>query len=761
MTGNRIKTIVCGSTFGQFYLNALTALPKQFELVGLLAKGSERSKQCAEHYGVDLYTEIAQLPDTVELACVILRSGSQGGRGTDLALQLLERGIHIIEEQPIHYRELASCLKTARQNGLHFRIGNLYVQLSAVRRFIACARDILEQQDALYLDAACAIQVSYPMIRILSETLPTLRPWKISNVTKDNGPFQIVSGTLGNIPVTLRIHNEIDPKDPDNHLHLLHNFTIGVEGGRLSLIDTHGPLVWHPRLHVAYSHNLFNDLLTSAPAHLDEDNTQTLGPADTTSYKEIFMNQWPAAIGRELSAIGEMIRGSDNKGAAGVQQELSCAELWHDLTDALGYAALRSNCKYQPLSADILKKAALKVAEEDPEECAGISSPKTEEIDIFNCTAEAESDVRDIDPELVRTFVARKDQAVLSSMLFALQSQGTLKDRAREYSSDEILDTSKTASRHRHLILNWLRELTKYGYLKQRGECYQPIDLMMPNTMNHRWKQVRELWDNKLGSPSSLDYLMSNVEQLPQLITDDQQAALILFPEGRMDDFAKPLYGDTIYARYLNQSTAEAVVRIAARKQALLNASAKRCLAVLEIGAGTGATTKLVAPRLKASVSDSLELDYLFTDVSQFFLSSAREHFKNYPWMRFQIFDMEQDFLEQGLKPESVDIVIAAGVLNNAQDIDKVIQGLMGILLPGGWMLILEPAQEFLEILISQAFMMSPPDDNRKDKKTTFMSAEQWMDVFHRANAKEVISLPGEEHLLSPFGQKLFIVHKE
>lgn len=760
MTGNRVKTIVCGSTFGQFYLNALTALPDQFELAGLLAKGSKRSKECAKHYGVNLYTDIEQLPPDIELACVILRSGSLGGNGTDVSLQLLKRGIHVIQEQPVHYKELASCLRTARQNGLHFRISNLYAQLPAVRRFVACARDMLQQQDALYLDAACAIQVSYPMIRILSEALPTIRPWKIHKVIKDNGPFQVVSGILGNIPVTLRVHNEIDPKDPDNHLLLLHSLTIGVEGGRLSLIDTHGPLVWHPRLHVAYSHNLFNDLLTAAPAYLAEDNTQMLGPAAPMSYKEIFMNQWPAAMGRELSAMREMIRRNGVGGTTSAQQELSCAELWHNLTDALGYAVLRPDRKHQPLSVDILKEAASKIAEEDPKENSHhISSPKTEKRDVFHCTEVAESEVQDIDPAQVKAFVERMDEAVLSSMLFALQSQGALKNRNQEYSRDEILAATNVAPRHRHLILRWLRELSKYGYLEQRGEYYLPANLMTSEMTDQRWKLVRDVWDNKLGSPSGLDYLISNVNQLPQLITDSQQAALILFPEGRGEIFAEPLYGDTVYARYLNKSVAEAVVRIAAERQSL-GTSAKDSLTVLEVGAGTGATTKVVAPRLKTSVSDSCKLDYLFTDISHFFLSPARKYFKNYPWMRFQIFDVERDFFSQGLKPESVDIVIAAGVLNNANDIDKVIQGLMEILTPGGWMLILEPAQEFLEILISQAFMMTPPEDDRKQTKTTFMSLNQWMEVFYRANAKEVVALPEEDHLLAPFGQKLFIVQK-
>lgn len=90
---SRLRTLVCGSRFGQFYLEALKALPEQFELVGLLVKGGKRSKKCAERYGIPLYTEVDQLPADIDLACVVLRSGLMGGIGTEFSLKLLERGI--------------------------------------------------------------------------------------------------------------------------------------------------------------------------------------------------------------------------------------------------------------------------------------------------------------------------------------------------------------------------------------------------------------------------------------------------------------------------------------------------------------------------------------------------------------------------------------------------------------------------------------------------------------------------------------------
>ena len=220
------------------------------------------------------------------------------------------------------------------------------MHLPAVRRFIACSQVMLEQQNALYIDAACATQVSFPMMHILLEALPTIRPWKISNVIKDEGPFQVLTGVLGKIPITLRAHNEVDPKDPDNHLHLLHRLTIGVEGGSLSLIDTHGPVAWHPRLHIPHNRITLGELLTAVPAHLLENSTQVLGPAAPMRYKEILMKQWPRAIGRDLSAMREMIQGNAI-GDTRAQQELLCSRQWQDLTHALGYPVLRPNRHYR------------------------------------------------------------------------------------------------------------------------------------------------------------------------------------------------------------------------------------------------------------------------------------------------------------------------------------------------------------------------------------------------------------------------------
>lgn len=109
MNKHKIKTLVCGSTFGQFYLEALKRRSDDFEVAGILSQGSERSKKCVQYYELPMFESVDQLPPDIDFACVVLRSAMMGGEGTNLSLQLLEKGIHVIQEQPVHQDDISKC----------------------------------------------------------------------------------------------------------------------------------------------------------------------------------------------------------------------------------------------------------------------------------------------------------------------------------------------------------------------------------------------------------------------------------------------------------------------------------------------------------------------------------------------------------------------------------------------------------------------------------------------------------------------------
>lgn len=743
----KIKTIVCGSSFGQFYMEALQLLPEEFELVGLLANGSARSKKCAQYHGIALYTDSSEVPAEVELACVVLRSGVLGGKGTEVSLALLERGIHVIHEQPIHHKDMALCLKKANEKKLVFSTGNLYVHLPAVKRFIACAKALAERQKLLYVDAAFASQVSYPMIHILQEVLPSIRPWQTKEASNVDGPFQVLTGTLGKIPAIFRVNNEVNPNDPDNYLRLLHNVVIGSEAGNLCLSDTHGDVIWRPRLHVPNNLSMMSDIVTTEVEYLLENSNEVLWSSPPASYRKILSQYWPNAIKQDLLNMKQMINGQSNV-MMKVQQELLCSRQWQEISSSFGYPFLRPGAIHQPLAASVFKEVVAKIPDELFIEKKHLEEGKT---DLLTCTEFADQELGAIDANKVKLFAARIKEAVFSVIIHTLQNQGVLLDKEKGQSRADILAKLDLLSRHEYLVTRWLELLVENNYLTNKDKLYYGCDPVTEETVKDAWKTVRDVWDSKLGSPLTMDYIVQNAKNLAQLMNGNIDPTWLMFPEGKMD-YANSCYRDVL-ARYLNKTMAEAVIRISNIQK--LEKPDKKRLRIVEIGAGTGATTDEVLPRLKEKVRD-LELSYLFTDVSNYFVVAARNKYQEYPWVKYQIVDIDTDFQKQNLGPNSAEIIIAAGVIDNSYDLEKTLTGLMKVLVPSGWLIMTEPIVDFPQMLISQGFMR--PVDDREITETIFRPIKAWQEIFKKIGVAEVIILPEESHPLEPMGQKLFIV---
>ncbi|KAL8766387.1 MAG: hypothetical protein Q9209_006821 [Squamulea sp. 1 TL-2023] len=111
---------------------------------------------------------------------------------------------------------------------------------------------------------------------------------------------------------------------------------------------------------------------------------------------------------------------------------------------------------------------------------------------------------------------------------------------------------------------------------------------------------------------------------------------------------------------------------------------------ILEIGAGTGATT---LPVLQALTRDKQPLfaQYNFTDISAGFFPSARNLLREWSAnIDFQTLDVEQDPTGQGFPGESYDLIIAANVLHATHKIDTTLANVRKLLKPGGRLAMLE-----------------------------------------------------------------------
>ncbi|MBF6309481.1 Gfo/Idh/MocA family oxidoreductase [Nocardia farcinica] len=252
------RVVVCGTSFGRVYLRAVQADP-DVELAGIVSRGSATSREIAKTSGVPHYCGVDELPGDIDIACVAVRAGAAGGDGAQLAQQLLRRGIHVLQEHLLHPGELADCLRTARAHDARYRLNAFYPHLRPVELFLRAAAILRARQRPLHVDAAAGGQVAYSLLDIVGRAVGKLRPWAIGEpapvapepaaLADPPMPYTHLAAVIGGVPVSLRVQNQIHPADPDNHALLLHRIAIAFEGGVLSLADTHGPVLWSPRLH--------------------------------------------------------------------------------------------------------------------------------------------------------------------------------------------------------------------------------------------------------------------------------------------------------------------------------------------------------------------------------------------------------------------------------------------------------------------------------------------------------------------------------
>ncbi|WP_431330409.1 Gfo/Idh/MocA family oxidoreductase [Streptomyces sp. IPPR8] len=336
-TSTPFRVLVCGTNFGRFYAEAARRRPG-YALAGVLSRGSAASRAYAERIGVPHYADVDALPADIDAACVAVGSSISGGRGTELARALMDRGIHVLQEHPVHLTELTDNLRHARRRGVQYRLNTHYPHVAPVRDFIDAARRLAARQRPLFVDAATPVHLMHPLVDILGRAMGTLRPWRFADpapLPADIGPqpFRSLHGVFAGAPLTLRVHHQLDPADRDNHALHWHRISLGTEGGVLTLADTHGPVLWSPRLHIGRDADRRFVLDGPGTGRLGLGTTAVVG--STGTFRTVFSDLWPEAIGSALDGLREAVADGGDPLRAG-QYDLAVCRIWTDLAARLG-----------------------------------------------------------------------------------------------------------------------------------------------------------------------------------------------------------------------------------------------------------------------------------------------------------------------------------------------------------------------------------------------------------------------------------------
>ncbi|MEV6960321.1 SDR family NAD(P)-dependent oxidoreductase [Streptomyces sp. NPDC051207] len=220
-----------------------------------------------------------------------------------------------------------------------------------------------------------------------------------------------------------------------------------------------------------------------------------------------------------------------------------------------------------------------------------------------------------------------------------------------------------------------LASLESAGHLRpERGRLTAPT----PADAGHRHRLRRELTDRFAHLPPTLDLLDDCAAALPDVLARRRRGLDVLFPGGS-DRRMAALYADDPRTRHFNRLTA-AAVRAAVTDA--VSADPARHLRILEIGAGTGATTRAV---LDAIDDHRASVTYDVTDISPSLVAGTRGRLaEGRPHTDFRVLDIAEDPATQGFGGDRYDIVVATNVLHATRDIRRTLRNVAELTATGG-----------------------------------------------------------------------------
>lgn len=166
--------------------------------------------------------------------------------------------------------------------------------------------------------------------------------------------------------------------------------------------------------------------------------------------------------------------------------------------------------------------------------------------------------------------------------------------------------------------------------------------------------------------------------------------------------------------------------------KAFTNATGSGKFKILEVGAGTGGTTRYIINHLK---SHGIPFEYVFTDVSSSLVAAASKQFKAVEGMSFEVLDIEQN-----TRPEhdgAFHCIIATNAIHATRNLDVSLRNLRAMLREDGALTLVEITRQiyWMDVIFGQFEGWWLFEDGRSHAIT---DEEQWESRMRAAGFNEV-----------------------
>jgi microcystin synthetase protein McyG len=282
------------------------------------------------------------------------------------------------------------------------------------------------------------------------------------------------------------------------------------------------------------------------------------------------------------------------------------------------------------------------------------------------------------------------------------------------------------AQRHARLFPGLIALLARHGVLVSEGADYVVASMSRGDPV----ARSTELLSRFKAVGAELEILRRCGAELSRVLAGEQDPLQLLFDETAFEHVRRH-YAESPFSRTFNGTLAGVLQRAAA-------AVGDRPLRILEIGAGTGGTTRYLLPLI------GVDADYTFTDVSPMFLTRAKDQFKSHPRLRVALLDIERNPADQGFEAGAYDIVVASNVMHATADIQKSMSHIADLLAPSGLFFAIEglAAESWVDITFGLSEGWWRFTDVARRPNGPLLDATGWRALLSELGFRDIVLAP-------------------
>lgn len=261
------------------------------------------------------------------------------------------------------------------------------------------------------------------------------------------------------------------------------------------------------------------------------------------------------------------------------------------------------------------------------------------------------------------------------------QKQGYFKEAHQTVAVLELRDKLGIIPKYYRLFEALLDLLTAGGFIVRQdnavmtNERLSPPDAQVKLAEFEKNKEALLIKYPEIGSYFKL--LEVCVHAYPRVLSGRQNYAEVMFP-GNSTALVENIYKGNKLTDYYNQMVALTVKNYVDLRLSMDPAAQIR---IVEVGAGTGGTSKFV---LEALGEQARNVVYCYTDISLSFINHGKKVFHSYGYIDYRVLDIEKEIEAQGFEPHSMDLVLAANVIHATKNIENTLTNIKCLLKTNG-----------------------------------------------------------------------------